>query len=48
MKILCLYNNKCALELFEWIKEQRHETILCSEKITADWAKHRDQLPDIG
>ncbi len=39
MKILCLYHNKCALELFEWLKEQGHETILCSEKITADWCR---------
>lgn len=37
MKILCLYNNECALELFEWIKEQGHETVLYTEKLVDDW-----------
>ncbi len=37
MKILCLYNNDCALELFEWLREQENETVLCSERIAAEW-----------
>ena len=37
MKILCLYNNDCALELFEWLSTQGHETMLCSEKLSPDW-----------
>jgi len=37
MKVLCLYNNECALELFEWIKEQGNEIVLCSEKLDVKW-----------
>ena len=41
MKILCLYNNECAAELFEWIKEQGHETICSSEKLKAQWCREQ-------
>ena len=37
MKILCLYNNSCAEELFQWLREQGHETVLCSERFEAGW-----------
>ena len=37
MKILCLYNNEIALELFDWIKLSGHEVVLCSDKIAAYW-----------
>lgn len=37
MKILCLYNNPCAEELFEWLREQGNETVLCSERFEASW-----------
>ena len=37
MKILCLYNNKCALSLFNWLRENGHETVLCSDVLTAAW-----------
>lgn len=37
MKILCLYSNECALELFEWIEEQGHETVLQKERFDAQW-----------
>ena len=37
MKILCLYNNNCALELFRWIESQGHEIIVKSERLEADW-----------
>lgn len=37
MKVLCLYNNDCAVPLFEWIHQQGHETILKTEKITKEW-----------
>ena len=33
MKILCLYNNDCALALFECLKELGHEPVLCKEKL---------------
>lgn len=41
MKILCLYNNDCAVELFEWLKEQGHETIYNSEKLKAQWCREQ-------
>ena len=37
MKILCLYNNLCAEELFQWLNDQGHETILCTEHFDTDW-----------
>lgn len=37
MKILCLYNNPCALPLFDWLQQEGHETILCSERLTEEW-----------
>lgn len=37
MKILCLYSNECALELFQWLKEQGHETVLQTERLNAQW-----------
>lgn len=37
MKILCLYNNKCALPLFDWIRQGGHETILFSDQLTQEW-----------
>lgn len=33
LKILCLYNNLCALGLFNWIREQGHETVLWNKKL---------------
>lgn len=39
MKILCLYNNDCALELFEWIRQQGHDITLWSEELDAEWCK---------
>lgn len=37
MKILCLYNNDCAIELFEWLRQRNHEIELYSEKLNAHW-----------
>jgi methionyl-tRNA formyltransferase len=37
MKILGLYNNKCAEELFDWLKSEGHEVILCTEPIDENW-----------
>ena len=37
MKILCLYNNDCALPLFNWLKEQGHEVTLFSDVLDKDW-----------
>ena len=39
MKILCLYNNECALPLFESLAELGHETVLCSERLTVDFIR---------
>ncbi len=41
MKILCLYNNDIALELFSWLKDSGHETALHSERLTARWCQER-------
>lgn len=37
MKILCLYNNQCALELFYWLRIQGHETILQNRPLDEAW-----------
>lgn len=39
MKILCLYNNPCALGLFDWLLEQGHETVLYSDKLDSSWCR---------
>lgn len=41
MKILCLYNNDIALELFAWLSDQGHETTLYSERLNASWCRKR-------
>lgn len=41
MKILCLYNNECAVPLFKWIGEQGHETVLFSEKLDREWCREQ-------
>lgn len=45
MRILCLYNNECALSLFEWLEKQGHQILLCTDKIEAQWCK--DQRFDL-
>lgn len=37
MKILCLYGNECALELFEWMKNLGHKVVLWKEKLEENW-----------
>lgn len=37
MKILGLYNNECAIELFDWLSSIGHEVILMTEKLNTDW-----------
>lgn len=39
MKILCLYSNECALELFQWLEGQGHETVLESGRLAAGWCR---------
>ena len=39
MKILGLYNNICALELFEWIERQGHELIKTSDVLDPSWCR---------
>lgn len=39
MKILYLTNNDNALELYNWLKIQGEEVLLCSEKITLEFLK---------
>lgn len=38
MKILCLFNNPCAVELFEWLKMQGNEIVLWSNKLDENWS----------
>lgn len=42
MRILCLYNNNCALKLFEWLELQGHTCIYWSDKIELDWLKKQE------
>lgn len=37
MKILCLYSNVCALELFQWIEAQGNEIVLKTERLDVLW-----------
>ena len=39
MKILCLYNNECALELFEWMRNQNNECVLWNEELSTEWVR---------
>lgn len=45
MKILCLYNNDCALELFHWLQLQNNECVFFCEQLSAEWV--RDQHFDL-
>ena len=42
MKILGLYNNDCAIELFRWLSEIGNEVVLCSENISPQWCKKQN------
>ena len=42
MKILGLYNNECAIELFNWLASEGHEVIFCRKKINADWCRRQE------
>lgn len=39
MKILCLYNNPCALKLFDWIKEQENDCVLWNKPLDEVWCR---------
>lgn len=41
MKILCLYNNTCALPLFDWLRSEGHETVLRRDALTEDWCEEQ-------
>ncbi len=41
MRILCLYNNDCAIELFQWLESEGHEVVLFTDRLDAIW--YRDQ-----
>ena len=46
MKILCLYSNECAVELFRWLEEQGHGTVLETGRLNAGWC--RENRFDLG
>ena len=37
MKILALYNNDIALELFDWLTKEGHEVVLQTQPLDASW-----------
>lgn len=39
MKILCLYHNPRALELFRWIQEQGDQVVLHTERLEPEWCR---------
>lgn len=39
MKVLCLYQNKCAIELFQWIQEQGHEIVPYTKRLNVSWCR---------
>lgn len=39
MKILCLYNNDCAVPLFEWIYQQGHKIIMKTDRLMPEWCE---------
>lgn len=42
MRILCLYNNNCAIPLFRWLEECDHETVLYSAQLTKEFIQQHD------
>lgn len=42
MKILGLYNNACALELFQWLESEGHSVVLWSERLDSSWCRSQD------
>ncbi len=42
MRILCLYNNDCAIRLFKWLESQGNECIYWKDKIEIEWLKKLD------
>ncbi len=42
MRILCLYNNDCALRLFHWLESIGHECVYLKEKIDVGWLKKQN------
>ncbi len=41
MKILGLYNNSCAEELFDMIRAKGHTVVCVSERLDADWCREQ-------
>lgn len=39
MKILCLYSNECAVELFQWLEGRGHEIVLETGRLNAEWCR---------
>ena len=37
MKILCLYNNDCALPLFDWLHDMGHEIVIWKDELSREW-----------
>lgn len=41
MKILCLYNNDCALESFRWLRQHNNQCMLWSKELSVEWIREQ-------
>ena len=41
MKILCLFGNECALELFQWLEREGHQIVMKSDKLEVQWCREQ-------
>lgn len=39
MKILCLYSNACAFDLWDWLEDLGHEVVRYKGRLTDEWLK---------
>ena len=39
MRILGLYHNECAIELFQWLEYQGNDVAYCTERLESEWCK---------
>lgn len=42
MKILGLYNNECAVELFQWLIDEGNEVVFWKERLDIDWCRRQN------
>ena len=42
MRILCLYGNECALELWDWLEAQGHTIVKYKEHLNEQWVRNEN------